>query len=50
MAYVIEATVWAFEDLQRIGWMPFNAAFGDVIRWKLVFSKALGFFCREICH
>ena len=50
MAYVVEAAMWAFEDLKRIGWMPFNAAFGDVIRWKLVLSKALCFFCREICH
>ena len=50
MAYVIEAAMWAFKDLKCIQCVSFDAGFGDVIRWKLVFSKALSFFNCEICH
>jgi len=38
MAYMVEAAVRAFKDLERIGRVFFYAAFGNVMRWKLVLS------------
>jgi hypothetical protein len=38
MAYMVEAAMWAFKDLKRIGRVLFYAAFGNVMRWKLVLS------------
>jgi hypothetical protein len=38
MAYMVEAAMWAFKDLKRIRRMLLYAAFGNVMRWKLVLS------------
>jgi len=38
MAYMVEAAMWAFKDLKRIGRVLLYAAFGNVVCWKLVLS------------
>jgi hypothetical protein len=38
MAYMVEAAMWAFKDFKRIGRVLLYAAFGNVMRWKLMLS------------